>query len=561
MAYSDYGAFVYEDGRRRRDREDAEAFSDDLADLPSGTRIYAHLLGQIADGKLDGDGEADGDGLPDGIFHAVMGDGPVRVCLYKCGLYASHIYALSGGDDGRPRVRDIDLYEIGRLAGQPVSPPGGADGDESYAAWERLAYGPYDLRLDVEGHRIRFEAIAPDGVHSPNFHASMECPDGTRWDAWYDMSYGAGLTDIGVDQHRWDECSARSLADADAPRWACLPLRLTQAMERCHPYANAGAAVLVGERTLAALDGIRPPDGEDPDARRLRCLYRRLGGDDMLDLPTSTLASRRGDDTGGIDPEVAMSLVRLGMRLARRGVDDVECVGYGGSWPAAAAAKGRVLYGLDGTSLEGLSEGLTAKEMLRALAADGPAGKADFARDADLGDAFPMPFPDEEERRMRESAEACEAASPRPWEMPFDEELGRRVGPEHTPEELSALANARFDAVAAYLVARDRHDVPHALCDNDFGTVIRWPVTDARGVAISPAMETHVVHGDEGDDEGEEPIIMSRWPLARRVGDPDGEELQILGVGWLEEEPVVMTVDGIAHASNIEVIDAPWGDA
>lgn len=42
MAYSNYGAFVYKNGERRKDREDVAVFDDHLKDYPSGARIWVN---------------------------------------------------------------------------------------------------------------------------------------------------------------------------------------------------------------------------------------------------------------------------------------------------------------------------------------------------------------------------------------------------------------------------------------------------------------------------------------------------------------------------------------
>lgn len=40
MAYNDYGAFVYLNGKRRTDKEDVGVYDVDEAYLPSGLRVY-----------------------------------------------------------------------------------------------------------------------------------------------------------------------------------------------------------------------------------------------------------------------------------------------------------------------------------------------------------------------------------------------------------------------------------------------------------------------------------------------------------------------------------------
>ena len=75
MAYSDYGAFVFRDGERRRDKEDVGVFDTDEANLPSGARIYANLLKNMDAGTTDDWWRHS--------QHGVMGDGDVRVACYQ----------------------------------------------------------------------------------------------------------------------------------------------------------------------------------------------------------------------------------------------------------------------------------------------------------------------------------------------------------------------------------------------------------------------------------------------------------------------------------------------
>lgn len=76
MAYNDYGAFVWRDGVRVSSHEDVELFDDSLADMASGTAVYAKLL----------KGRQESENPPDWAsrcYHATFGDGDVRVGVYK----------------------------------------------------------------------------------------------------------------------------------------------------------------------------------------------------------------------------------------------------------------------------------------------------------------------------------------------------------------------------------------------------------------------------------------------------------------------------------------------
>lgn len=77
MAYSNWGAFVHKDGERRRDREDVGVFDTDEANIPTAFRIFYNIM---KNREKYGD-----DRYPwhKHSHHAVLGDGPVRMCGYK----------------------------------------------------------------------------------------------------------------------------------------------------------------------------------------------------------------------------------------------------------------------------------------------------------------------------------------------------------------------------------------------------------------------------------------------------------------------------------------------
>ena len=156
MAYSDYGAFVYRNGERRRDKEDValfatdeETFGESSENIPSGSRIWASILHS-----------ANSQGIyPDwikSIHHGIMGDGSIRVMCHKQGL--PQIYEAT--EDG---IDEIDFRK----------------GDEDY--WD---YEPIDF--EYKGYKFHFESGSP-------YYAEMIEPDGTRWECTYDYEFGAGF--------------------------------------------------------------------------------------------------------------------------------------------------------------------------------------------------------------------------------------------------------------------------------------------------------------------------------------------------------------------------------
>lgn len=100
MAYSNWGAFVYCGDKRRRDCEDVPVFGDrsDEAGAPPGARIWINLLKARASGI---------DAWWRHAHHAVLGDGPVRLCGYKS---SPELYVLRTGATGPERI-EIAFYD------------------------------------------------------------------------------------------------------------------------------------------------------------------------------------------------------------------------------------------------------------------------------------------------------------------------------------------------------------------------------------------------------------------------------------------------------------------
>ena len=134
MAYGDYGAFVYRNGDRRPDKEDAN--------------IY--------------------DGWEQSS-HGVLGDGAIRVACYKQGLPI--------------------LFEIleGEIEPRRISIPGSDSED-----FNNYEYSPFEF--DYKGYHFHFESGECHGDErvSP-FVAGMTEPDGTVWRCEYDYGFGSGF--------------------------------------------------------------------------------------------------------------------------------------------------------------------------------------------------------------------------------------------------------------------------------------------------------------------------------------------------------------------------------
>lgn len=132
MAYSDYGAFVYCNGVRRKDKEDTTIFetSHAIEMMYSWTACY---------------------------HHGILGDGNVRVMCHKQGL--PYLYGLR--DDG-------EIYEI-KYVEDDVDP---------------YDYGT--IIFDYKDYHFVFRSTKP-------YEAIMIEPDGTEWRCTYDYHHGAGF--------------------------------------------------------------------------------------------------------------------------------------------------------------------------------------------------------------------------------------------------------------------------------------------------------------------------------------------------------------------------------
>ncbi len=152
MARSDYGAFVYCNGKRRKDKEDAPLFVPDNDWPDEGTFDLQKWSA---------------------LVHGVLGDGGIRVACYKQGL---------------PSIFE---WEVAALEPQEVFFQD--DAPDPYN------YEPFDF--EYKGYRFHFEAGAEDDSgRTASFVASMIEPNGTLWECTYDYGYGAGFPEDELDE-------------------------------------------------------------------------------------------------------------------------------------------------------------------------------------------------------------------------------------------------------------------------------------------------------------------------------------------------------------------------
>lgn len=153
MAYSDYGAYVWVNGKRRTDKEDVatfatdeETFGENSENIGSGARIWQFLL--HTEGK-----EVD---WVDQIHHGILGDGNIRVMCHKQGL--PQIYETTEDD-----IREI-----------------------TYCDEDTEPYDYGEINFEYKGYKFCFISGNP-------YYARMVTPEGDEWICKYDYMYGAGF--------------------------------------------------------------------------------------------------------------------------------------------------------------------------------------------------------------------------------------------------------------------------------------------------------------------------------------------------------------------------------
>lgn len=131
MAYSDYGAFVFMNGERREDKEDAALF-------------YADKIGKEETWITR-------------IHYGIMGDYNIRVLCHK--QHLPQVYELT--EDG--------IKEINVPYGDDIEP---------------IDWGT--VEFEYKGYKFKFVSGEPN-------IATMIEPDGTVWMCEYDYWFGAGF--------------------------------------------------------------------------------------------------------------------------------------------------------------------------------------------------------------------------------------------------------------------------------------------------------------------------------------------------------------------------------
>jgi len=158
MAYSNWGAKVFRNGVRMKNREDVGVYDEDEAKFPSGLRIWMNLL------KLKEKGEENKQWKH--CYHAVLGDNEVRLCAYK------NSPILWIWRKNKPEPERVEL----------------ATDKEWEKYWENYSLEK-EGEIEVNGKKWKWYFH----VYENMLDLSLIEPDGTVWTATAGYKYGAGF--------------------------------------------------------------------------------------------------------------------------------------------------------------------------------------------------------------------------------------------------------------------------------------------------------------------------------------------------------------------------------
>lgn len=144
MAYSDYGGYAFKNKERVEERSDAVLSPEGIKSTPGAWPGWTIPEGRGGD-----------------CFHALLGDGPIFVGLYKQSTLV--VYRLGEEVADTPR-KDWDV-----------------EGDQS-------------VTFEIDGHKITAHWVKRDNYYQ---FVRLEQPDGAIWTGWSGYGVGAGLEEAG----------------------------------------------------------------------------------------------------------------------------------------------------------------------------------------------------------------------------------------------------------------------------------------------------------------------------------------------------------------------------
>lgn len=167
MAYSDYGGYAYKNGKRVEDRSDAVLSPEGVQSTPGQWPGWTLEVGRNG-----------------GSFHALLGDGPIFVGLYK----QSSVTVSRLGEEIDPTTL-LQKPEPGAIKeyqseGKTVH----------YLDSDHFREADKPCVLEVDGCKIEITWQEEDNYY---VYVRLTQPDGNVWCGWSGYGVGAGLEDCG----------------------------------------------------------------------------------------------------------------------------------------------------------------------------------------------------------------------------------------------------------------------------------------------------------------------------------------------------------------------------
>jgi hypothetical protein len=167
MAYSDYGGYAFKNGERIESRSDAVLSPDEIKSTPG--QWPGWTLQEGRDGRS---------------FHALLGDGPIFVGLYKQSSLTIH--RLSEKLDELALAKDLPAEAVSSYE---------HDGKTTrYLNTEHFKDTGAPCVLEADGCRIEVFWEVDDNHYQ---YVRLTQPDGSVWHGWSGYGVGAGLEDCG----------------------------------------------------------------------------------------------------------------------------------------------------------------------------------------------------------------------------------------------------------------------------------------------------------------------------------------------------------------------------
>lgn len=178
MAYSDYGGYAYRNGVRVEERSDCTIKPDgDTFGTPGSWPGFAMLAAGVPGGEVKKLIQ-----YPHG--HAVLGDGPIHVMLYKQStlrVFRAGVELDTADLLESPTSEQIYEYEWNGKKRRDINTDHFRDND-------------IPCVLTVDGWRIEARWTHEDNYYQ---YVRVTQPDGVEWCGWSGYGVGAGLEDCG----------------------------------------------------------------------------------------------------------------------------------------------------------------------------------------------------------------------------------------------------------------------------------------------------------------------------------------------------------------------------